>query len=154
MAREHSFSIGLPDNVVFCEDFLDTLQNKLDKWDVFPHSTIVRVIEEVKAEGQGFINSSVLSLQCLYCEKTFRDKTTLKDHMRKKNHRRINASNQEYDRFYVINYLVKESDSDLGFCLTSGISVDLLCCLFQELGKTWEEVQSEDDREFVEDDDE
>ncbi|XP_024911830.1 zinc finger protein 277 isoform X1 [Cynoglossus semilaevis] len=97
MAREHSFSIGLPDNVVFCEDFLDTLQNKLD------------------------------NLQCLYCEKTFRDKTTLKDHMRKKNHRRINASNQEYDRFYVINYL--------------------------ELGKTWEEVQSEDDREFVEDDD-
>lgn len=46
------------------------------------------------------------SLQCLYCEKTFRDKTTLKDHMRKKSHRRINANNQEYDRFYVINYLV------------------------------------------------
>lgn len=48
-----------------------------------------------------------VSLQCLYCEKTFRDKTTLKDHMRKKAHRRINASNHEYDRFYVINYLVR-----------------------------------------------
>lgn len=46
--------------------------------------------------------------------------------MRKKAHRRINASNHEYDRFYVINYL--------------------------ELGKTWEEVQSEDDRELVEQD--
>ncbi|KTG32871.1 hypothetical protein cypCar_00003946 [Cyprinus carpio] len=67
------------------------------------------------------------SMQCLYCEKTFRDKTTLKDHMRKKQHRRINARNQEYDRFYVINYL--------------------------ELGKTWEEVQSEDDRELFEDED-
>ncbi|XP_014827925.1 PREDICTED: zinc finger protein 277 isoform X3 [Poecilia mexicana] len=69
------------------------------------------------------------SLQCLYCEKIFRDKSTLKDHMRKKAHRRINANNHEYDRFYVINYL--------------------------ELGKTWEEVQSEDDRELVdvEDDD-
>uniref|UniRef100_A0A8C1R8Z1 Zinc finger protein 277 n=1 Tax=Cyprinus carpio TaxID=7962 RepID=A0A8C1R8Z1_CYPCA len=66
-------------------------------------------------------------MQCLYCEKTFRDKTTLKDHMRKKQHRRINARNQEYDRFYVINYL--------------------------ELGKTWEEVQSEDDREIFEDED-
>lgn len=99
MAREHSFSIGLPDNIVYCDQFLDTLENKLD------------------------------SLQCLYCEKTFRDKTTLKDHMRKKSHRRINANNQEYDRFYVINYL--------------------------ELGKTWEEVQSEDDRDLVdgEDDD-
>ncbi|XP_034443398.1 zinc finger protein 277 isoform X2 [Hippoglossus hippoglossus] len=97
MAREHSFSIGLPDNIVFCNEFLDTLQSKLD------------------------------NLQCLYCEKTFRDKTTLKDHMRKKAHRRINANNSEYDRFYIINYL--------------------------ELGKTWEEVQSEDDRELVDNDD-
>lgn len=97
MAREHSFSIGLPDNIVYCEQFLDTLQSKLD------------------------------NLQCLYCEKTFRDKTTLKDHMRKKSHRRINANNHEYDRFYVINYL--------------------------ELGKTWEEVQSEDDRELVDEED-
>lgn len=28
--------------------------------------------------------------------------------MRKKSHRRINASNHEYDRFYVINYLVNK----------------------------------------------
>ncbi|RXM28089.1 Zinc finger protein 277 [Acipenser ruthenus] len=48
--------------------------------------------------------------------------------MRKKQHLRINAKNQEYDKFYVINYL--------------------------ELGKTWEEVQSEDDREMIEDQDE
>ncbi|KAK2488719.1 hypothetical protein MC885_001349, partial [Smutsia gigantea] len=60
---------------------------------------------------------------CLYCEKTFRDKNTLKDHMRKKQHRRINPKNREYDRFYVINYL--------------------------ELGKSWEEVQLEDDRELL-----
>ncbi|XP_026880357.2 zinc finger protein 277 isoform X2 [Electrophorus electricus] len=94
MAREHSFSIGLPDNIVYCTEFLDTLEQKLD------------------------------NLQCLYCEKIFRDKTTLKDHMRKKQHRRLNAKNCDYDRFYVINYL--------------------------ELGKTWEEVQSEDDRELLE----
>ncbi|XP_068170125.1 zinc finger protein 277 [Antennarius striatus] len=97
MAREHSFSIGLPDNIVYCKQFLETLQSKLD------------------------------NLQCLYCEKSFRDKTTLKDHMRKKSHRRINANNHEYDRFYIINYL--------------------------ELGKTWEDVQSEDDRELVDDED-
>lgn len=98
MAKEHSFSIGLPDNIVYCDEFLNTLESKLD------------------------------NMQCLYCEKTFRDKTTLKDHMRKKQHRRINARNHDYDRFYVINYL--------------------------ELGKTWEEVQSEDDREMLEDEDE
>ncbi|XP_053318939.1 zinc finger protein 277 [Spea bombifrons] len=93
MNTEHSFNVGLPDNIVFCSDFLDALQKKMD------------------------------SLQCLYCEKTFRDKNTLKDHMRKKQHRKINAKNCEYDRFYIINYL--------------------------ELGKTWEDVQSEDDRELV-----
>ncbi|XP_020840301.1 zinc finger protein 277 isoform X1 [Phascolarctos cinereus] len=93
MAREHAFNIGLPDNIVHCSEFLQTLQKKLD------------------------------NLQCLYCEKFFRDKNTLKDHMRKKQHRRINAKNREYDRFYVINYL--------------------------ELGKSWEEVQLEDDRELL-----
>ncbi|XP_063165504.1 zinc finger protein 277 [Candoia aspera] len=92
MANDHAFSIGLPDNIVNCKEFLNVLQKKLD------------------------------SLQCLYCEKTFRDKNKLKDHMRKKQHRRINAKNQEYDKFYIINYL--------------------------EFGKSWEQVQSEDDREL------
>ncbi|XP_043350975.1 zinc finger protein 277 isoform X1 [Dermochelys coriacea] len=93
MARDHAFNVGLPDNIVNCNEFLAALQKKLD------------------------------NLQCLYCEKTFRDKNTLKDHMRKKQHRRINAKNTEYDRFYIINYL--------------------------EFGKSWEEVQSEDDRELL-----
>uniref|UniRef100_A0A6I8RCF2 Zinc finger protein 277 n=1 Tax=Xenopus tropicalis TaxID=8364 RepID=A0A6I8RCF2_XENTR len=93
MNEEHSFNVGLPDNIVYCNEFLDALQKKMD------------------------------SLQCLYCEKSFRDTNTLKDHMRKKQHRRINAKNHEYDRFYIINYL--------------------------ELGKSWEEVQSEDDRDLV-----
>ncbi|XP_054427345.1 zinc finger protein 277 [Pteronotus mesoamericanus] len=93
MSREHAFNIGLPDNIVNCSEFLHTLQKKLD------------------------------NLQCLYCEKTFRDENTLKGHMRKRQHRRVNPKNREYDRFYVINYL--------------------------ELGKSWEEVQSEDDRELL-----
>ncbi|XP_040199747.1 zinc finger protein 277 [Rana temporaria] len=92
MKEEHAFNIGLPDNIVYCNEFLDVLQKKLD------------------------------NLQCLYCERTYRNKSTLKDHMRKKQHRKIKAQNQEYDRFYIINYL--------------------------ELGKNWEDVQSEDDREF------
>lgn len=31
MAREHSFGIGLPDNIVYCDQFLEVLQGKLDK---------------------------------------------------------------------------------------------------------------------------
>lgn len=33
--------------------------------------------------------------------------------MRKKAHRRINAANREYDRFYVINYLVRALEEEL-----------------------------------------
>ncbi|KAF6087192.1 zinc finger protein 277 [Phyllostomus discolor] len=98
MSREHAFNIGLPDNIVHCGEFLRTLQEKLD------------------------------NLQCLYCERTFRDRNALRDHMRKRRHRRVNPRNREYDRFYVINYL--------------------------ELGKSWEEVQSEDDRELLDHQDE
>jgi hypothetical protein len=56
----------------------------------------------------GILSSVILffSLQCLYCEKTFRDKTVLKEHMRKKQHRKINSKNHIYDKYYVINYLV------------------------------------------------
>jgi len=92
MAEDHNFNVGQPDNIVFSNEFLDTLQSKLDN-----------------------------SL-CLYCEKDFKDKTTLKDHMRKKMHRRIRGSNREYDKFYLINYL--------------------------ELGKSWNDIQSEDDIEI------
>ncbi|XP_052251294.1 zinc finger protein 277-like isoform X2 [Dreissena polymorpha] len=89
MAKDHAFSIGQPDNLVFTDEFLDVLQEKLN------------------------------SLQCLYCEKTFRDKDVLKEHMRKKQHRKINPKNTIYDKFYVINYL--------------------------ELGKNWEKIHQERD---------
>ena len=61
------------------------------------------------------------SLQCLYCEKTFKDMPTLKEHMRKKQHKRVNPGNHVYDKYYMVNYL--------------------------ELGKTWEQVLCEDDEE-------
>jgi len=92
MAEDHNFNVGQPDNIVFSNEFLDTLQSKLD--------------------------NSI----CLYCEKDFKDKATLKDHMRKKMHRRIRGSNREYDKFYLINYL--------------------------ELGKSWNDIQSEEDIEI------
>ena len=43
---------------------------------------------------------------CLFCEKSFKDKASLREHMRKKQHRKINPKNKEYDRFYIINYMV------------------------------------------------
>eukprot|EP00057_Strongylocentrotus_purpuratus_P033998 XP_793573.2 PREDICTED: zinc finger protein 277 [Strongylocentrotus purpuratus] len=89
MAFSHSFNVGQPDNIVFANEFLDLLERTLE------------------------------NLQCLYCEKIFRDKTALKDHMRKKQHRRLNPNNKGFDRFYIINYL--------------------------EAGKDWQTVQAEKD---------
>ncbi|CAO0795310.1 unnamed protein product [Mucor circinelloides] len=75
MFAEHNFNIGLPDNLVHVNEFLDTLEAKLSK------------------------------LQCLYCEKTFTSPAVLRKHMRKKKHFKIASKNRQYDRFYVINYL-------------------------------------------------
>ncbi|XP_037577358.1 zinc finger protein 277-like isoform X1 [Dermacentor silvarum] len=74
MAHDHNFSVGRPDNLVYVEEFLDVLEDKLNK------------------------------LLCLYCEKTFKDWQTLKEHMRKKQHKKINPRNRAYDKYYVINY--------------------------------------------------
>nr|XP_054093422.1 zinc finger protein 277 isoform X2 [Callithrix jacchus] len=142
MAREHAFNIGLPDNIVNCNEFLCTLQKKLDnleirKWQQRRQVTLpsptsswhwskeLNPANQLTRYPRPCMNYYIqwVHLQCLYCEKTFRDKNTLKDHMRKKQHRKINPKNREYDRFYVINYL--------------------------ELGKSWEEVQLEDDRELL-----
>ncbi|KAK9722352.1 hypothetical protein K7432_002740 [Basidiobolus ranarum] len=75
MFGEHNFNIGLPDNLVDVDEFLDILEGKLNQ------------------------------LQCLYCEKIFTSPAVLRKHMRKKKHFKISARNRMYDRFYVINYL-------------------------------------------------
>lgn len=98
MAFDHGFNVGQPDNLVFTTEFLDKLQEKLT------------------------------NLQCLYCEKSFRDRPTLKEHMRKKQHKRIKSNNKTYDKYYVINYL--------------------------EIGKNWESFQSAEEANLEHDMDE
>jgi len=92
MAFDHNFSVGQPDNLVFVNQFLDLIESKLE------------------------------SLLCLFCEKTFKTRDVLKEHMRKKAHKKLNPSNKDYDRFYLVNYL--------------------------EFGKTWEDVQREEEDEM------
>ena len=90
MTVDHNFNIGHPDNIVNVRELLDEIQSKLDK------------------------------LQCLFCENVFRDRMTLREHMRKKGHRRLNPTNKEFDKYYMINYL--------------------------ELGKNWLVLQSESEK--------
>ncbi|KAJ2453513.1 hypothetical protein EV183_002152 [Coemansia sp. RSA 2336] len=73
--REHSFNIGLADNLVHVNEFLALLEARLN------------------------------AQQCLYCEKTFTSPAVLRKHMRKKKHFKISSHNRLYDRFYVVNYL-------------------------------------------------
>ena len=91
MAFDHNFSVGQPHNLVYVEELLDVLENKLD------------------------------NLVCIFCEKVFKNREVLKEHMRKKNHKKINPRNAAYDKYYLINYL--------------------------EMGKSWEQVARERDYE-------
>jgi len=93
MNNTHQFNIGHPDNMVFVKEFIETLRSRLK------------------------------DLQCLSCAKTFKDRNTLKDHMRKKSHRGLNKDDRSFDKFYLINYLEmgkrwtqlsRDPDEDLG----------------------------------------
>lgn len=80
LSQQHNLQLGNPQNLVFVDRLINKIEEKLS------------------------------SLQCIYCEKTFPDRNTLKEHMRKKIHKRINPHNKNYDEFYIINYLEEEQN--------------------------------------------
>ena len=88
MAFDHNFNIGQADNLVFIPEFLDKIDAQLEE------------------------------LVCLYCEKLFKSREVLKEHMRKKMHKKLNPKNKEWDKYYLVNYL--------------------------EFGKTWQDFSREE----------
>lgn len=82
MFHTHNFNMGFVHNLVFIEKLLNTLEEKLS------------------------------NLQCIYCEKFFKSKKVLKEHMRKKKHYRIKSTNTFYDQFYLENYLKEPKDQN------------------------------------------
>ena len=76
---KHFLQLGKPENLVFIDELIDFIEEKLT------------------------------TLICVYCEKIFKDRATLKEHMRKKGHKRINPENKTYDRFFMCNYKMKEA---------------------------------------------
>ncbi|KAF7399783.1 hypothetical protein HZH68_008375 [Vespula germanica] len=74
LSEKHNFYLGKPENLVFIDELLDKIQQSIE------------------------------SLICVYCEKVFKDRTALKEHMRKKLHKQINPYNKTFDKFYVNNY--------------------------------------------------
>ena len=76
MHSEHFFNVGHPDNLVFVSELLDLL------------------------------HGAILRCQCLYCDNLYSDRNELFEHMKRKQHRKLNAKNTVYDKYYIINYLV------------------------------------------------
>ena len=56
-------------------------------------------------EQQDKIEAQLEELVCLYCEKLFKSREVLKEHMRKKMHKKLNPKNKEWDKYYLVNYL-------------------------------------------------
>lgn len=81
--HNHNFNIGKAENLVNIGLFIDTLRRHLE------------------------------SYICLYCEKEFKGRDTLKEHMRKKKHYRITSSNAKYHQFYLENYLDNDETQDM-----------------------------------------
>ncbi|BFZ63820.1 hypothetical protein YB2330_004952 [Saitoella coloradoensis] len=74
---EHYFNIGLPDNLVYIDELLTILRQK--------------------------IQANI----CICCEQPFRTRHELDEHLLSRNHARIDTKNPVYDKFYVINYAEK-----------------------------------------------
>nr|CAD7202390.1 unnamed protein product [Timema douglasi] len=138
LSQQHNLQLGRPENLVFTDELLDTIKHKLDSKKQRRVNMGCDLVADALAtdtrapggleQGQmrlmagGFFVLTTLPrscLLCLFCEKLFRDRTVLKEHMRKKSHKRVNPDNKLYDKFYVVNYL--------------------------EMGKDWQQVQKEPD---------
>lgn len=102
MRDSHSFHIGQPDNLVFVRELLQLIENKLNRYVCYLRSCVRHITVEMILN---FLCFFLDRLECLFCEHVFKDKVVLKEHMRKKQHRKLNPKNQEYDRYYLVNYL-------------------------------------------------
>lgn len=79
MTSQHRLSIGKLYNLVYIEELLGKLNQHVN-----------------------------VDLTCLYCEKKFPDAATLKKHCRNSKHYlNMNPNNQNFDKFYIVNYVFK-----------------------------------------------
>ncbi|KAH9381108.1 hypothetical protein HPB48_010780 [Haemaphysalis longicornis] len=103
MAHDHNFSVGRPDNL----GNIPRLPSVSLCWRRVGISDIL-VIPVYVDELLDVLEDKLKKMLCLYCEKTFKDWQTLKEHMRKKQHKKINPRNTAYDKYYVVNYAVSD----------------------------------------------
>ncbi|KAL0207442.1 hypothetical protein P9112_012070 [Eukaryota sp. TZLM1-RC] len=100
-----------------------------DRSQVFQHMFTTHNLNLGRADGLvnvdkllTILHSKMDALECLFCNRVFRNREALKNHMKKKNHIKVHPSDKLYDQFYIINYsnpgigwqkLDKEVDDEL-----------------------------------------
>lgn len=104
LLHKHNLVLGRPENLVFIDELLDKIQKKVEKYvellidaDIFRENRIYAAFD-IKYNYH-------FRLICIFCEGVFTSRFALKEHMRKKLHKRLNPDNKEWDKFYVVNYL-------------------------------------------------
>lgn len=111
MAFDHNFNIGQADNLVFIPEFLDKIDAQLEQ------------------------------LICLYCEKLFKSREVLKEHMRKKMHKKLNPKNKDWDKYYLVNYL------EFGKTWQDFSREESECRAEEEPPSAWDDTEKEDNED-------
>lgn len=88
-------------------DFIDHLYNK--------HFLLLGKSEKLVFVDHLFdrIEKQMEGLICLFCEKLFKDRTALKEHMRKKGHKKINPANKSYDQYFLVHYYKERQSTNM-----------------------------------------
>lgn len=111
--NQHFLNLGRPTNLVYINELIDDVEDKLNR------------------------------LICLFCSKVFKDRSSLKDHMRKKGHKRINPKNETFDKYYLINYK-KELKEEGARDKTTGGSKDQVQALVAEHSRVFQTADGTD----------
>lgn len=118
--NKHGLSLGKPENLVFIDELIEVVQGKLE------------------------------TLICLFCEKLFKDRGVLKEHMRKKFHKRINPDNKAYDKFFLINYNLDKVRYSLAAPPSKASSEEPACFNNEEQEDDhWSDWGDEDEAEMI-----
>ncbi len=92
MYMEHRFNIGLLDNLIYADCFLNELDEMLK-----------------------------LKKQCIYCGEVFRNGTCLRKHLKSKNHFKIDSKDSRWDKYYLVNYVnISKSSQRSAAALANG----------------------------------
>ena len=93
------------------------------------------------AEFLDKIDAQLEQLVCLYCEKLFKSREVLKEHMRKKMHKKLNPKNKDWDKYYLVNYL------EFGKTWQDFSREESECRAEEEPPSAWDDTEKEDNED-------